>query len=132
MLALAFFLLVAIPGAAWVAASAALAGIGLALTLPIITTLTTEMFGIQRAGLAVSLNLAVGQVASTISGVLFGYILDATGSFARVWSVGLAVAACGIVPAVGLRRLESSVAAAGPASPSAAPTSNQNESQEVL
>jgi MFS transporter, ACS family, hexuronate transporter len=109
----AFALLVAVPGVAWVAVSAALAGVGLALTLPILTTLTTEMFGIERAGVAVSLNLAVGQVASTISGVLLGYILDATGSFTRVWSVGLAVAAGGIVPALGLRRLEASQSAGG-------------------
>jgi len=127
----AFFLLVALPSPIWVAASAALAGIGLALTLPIITTLTTEMFGLQRAGIAVSLNLAVGQVASTISGVLLGYILDATGSFTRVWSVGLAVAACGIVPALGLRRLEMSVATGAHAPPGAVPTPDQDESQGV-
>lgn len=105
----AFALLVVFRGAVWVAVSAALGGVGLALTLPIITTLTTEVFGIQRAGIAISLNLAVGQVASTISGVLFGYILDATGSFTWVWGVGLAVAGLGIVPALGLRRLERSL-----------------------
>lgn len=101
-----FSLLVMLHTAAWVAVSAALGGVGLALTLPTITTLTTEVFGIRRAGLAVSLNLAWGQIASTISGVLFGYILDATGSFTRVWVVGLAVAVLGIVPALALRRLE--------------------------
>ncbi len=102
----AFALLAGSHGPVWVAASAALGGVGLALTLPTITTATTEVFGIQRAGIAVSLNLAVGQVASTISGVLFGYILDVTGSFARVWDVGLVVAALGIAPALGLRHLE--------------------------
>jgi MFS transporter, ACS family, hexuronate transporter len=119
VLAGAFALLVAVPGAVWVAVSAALAGIGLALTLPVLTTVTTEMFGIERAGVAISLNLAVGQVASTVSGVLLGSILDATGSFTRVWGVSLAVAACGIVPALGLRRLELSQAAGGHARPAA-------------
>lgn len=119
MLVGAFALLVAVPGAVWVAVSATLAGIGLALTLPILTTVTTEIFGIERAGVAVSLNLAVGQVSSTISGVLLGYVLDATGSFTRVWTVGLAVAACGLVPALGLRRLELSQAAGGRARPPA-------------
>src|SRR5262249_34851368 len=66
VLAGGFALLVAVPGAVWVAVSAALAGVGLALTLPILTTVTTEIFGIERAGVAVSLNLAVGQVSSTI------------------------------------------------------------------
>jgi MFS family permease len=84
----AFALLVAVPGAVWVAVSASLAGVGLALTLPILTTATTEMFGIERAGVAVSLNLAVGQVASTISGVLLGYI-QAAGGAARPAAVSL-------------------------------------------
>jgi predicted MFS family arabinose efflux permease len=106
VLVCAFALLLAFRGAAWVAVSAVLGGVGLALTLPIITTLTTEVFGIHRAGIAVSLNLAVGQVASTISGVLFGYILDATGSFTRVWTVGLAAAVLGLAPAIALRRME--------------------------
>ncbi len=60
VLVFAFSLLVELHSAAWVAVSAALGGVGLALTLPIITTATTEVFGIQRAGIAVSLNLAVG------------------------------------------------------------------------
>ena len=128
----AFALLVAVPSAGWVAASAALAGIGLALTLPILTTVTTEMFGIERAGVAVSLNLAVGQIASTISGVLLGYILDATGSFTRVWSVALGVAACGIVPALGLRRLELSQAAGGHARPAAASVLAQDDNRRSL
>jgi MFS family permease len=98
--------------------------VGLALTLPIITTLTTEVFGIGRAGIAVSLNLAFGQIASTISGVLFGYILDATGSFTTVWIVGLAVAALGIVPAVALRHLEPA-AGSGAARPEGSETSSR-------
>jgi MFS transporter, ACS family, hexuronate transporter len=102
----AFALLAAVPTAAGAIASTLLAGTGLAFTLPILTTLTTEVFGIERAGVAVSLNLAVGQVASTISGVLFGYVLDATRSFTLVWLVGLALALAGIVPAAGLRRIE--------------------------
>jgi predicted MFS family arabinose efflux permease len=107
VLAGAFSLLLVVHGPwGWVAVSAALAGVGLAMTLPILTTLTTEVFGIGRAGLAVSLNLACGQVASTISGVLLGYILDRTGGFASVWMVGLAVVAGGALPALGLRRVE--------------------------
>ena len=117
VLVASFALLAGVHSAAGVAVSAVLAGTGLALTLPVLTTLTTELFGIHRAGVAVSLNLAVGQVASTISGVLFGYVLDATRSFTLVWLLGLAIALAGFVPAAALRRAErtSDFAAAGAA-----------------
>ena len=104
-LAGAFALLLLVHDPTGVALSAVLAGVGLALTLPIITALTTEVFGIQRSGIAVSLNLAVGQVASTISGVLFGYLLDTTGRFALLWAVALVIVIGGVVPALRLRRL---------------------------
>jgi predicted MFS family arabinose efflux permease len=104
-LAGAFALLLLVHDPIGVALSAVLAGVGLALTLPIITALTTEVFGIQRSGIAVSLNLAVGQVASTISGVLFGYLLDTTGRFALLWAVALVIVIGGVVPALRLRRL---------------------------
>ncbi|HKV45418.1 MAG TPA: MFS transporter [bacterium] len=105
LLCAAFALLISVHSAAAVAASAALAGAGLALTLPILTTLTTDVFGIQRAGIAVSLNLAVGQVASTISGVLFGYLLDVTGSFPLLWTVAFAAALTGLGAALRLSRM---------------------------
>lgn len=101
-----FAVLAGVRSAAGAVASTLLAGAGLALTLPVLTTLTTELFGIERAGVAVSLNLAVGQVASTISGVLFGYVLDATSSFTLLWLLGLALALSGLAPAAGLRRIE--------------------------
>ncbi len=110
LLVAAFALLAGIGQPLVVAASALVAGVGLSFTLPITTTLTTETFGMGRAGLAVSLQLAVGQVASTISGVLFGLLLDATGSFTVLWLVGLAVAALGYLPAAALRRLQPDVA----------------------
>ncbi|HLJ62176.1 MAG TPA: MFS transporter [bacterium] len=112
-LVLAFALLVGVPSPAGVIASAVIAGLGIALTLPILTTMTTDVFGVRRAGVAISLNLAVSQVASTISGVLFGFLLDATRSFHLVWSVGLAVAVVGLVPAALLRAREAAGAVAG-------------------
>ena len=115
VLVASFAILAGVHSAAGVAVTTLLAGTGLALTLPILTTLTTELFGIDRAGVAVSLNLAVGQVASTISGVLFGYVLDATGSFTLVWLLGLGVALGGFVPALALRRAESARLTAAPA-----------------
>jgi len=117
VLVASFAILAGVHSAAGVAVTTLLAGTGLALTLPILTTLTTELFGIDRAGVAVSLNLAVGQVASTISGVLFGYVLDATGSFSLVWLLGLGVALAGFVPALALRRAESAHLTAAPARP---------------
>ncbi len=116
-LALAFALLLGVHSATFVGVTAAVGGVGLALTLPILTTMTTDVFGVERAGVAVSLNLTVGQVASTISGVLFGLLLDATGSFRLVWSVGIAVAAAGLVPAALLRARERAATAAPSAGP---------------
>ena len=113
VLASSFALLAGVRSAAGVALSTLLAGTGLALTLPVLTTLTTELFGIERAGVAVSLNLAVGQIASTISGVLFGYVLDATRSFTLVWLLGLGVALAGFVPASALRRAERTAGVTG-------------------
>ena len=111
-LALAFALLLGVHSAAASGCAAAIAGVGLALTLPILTTMTTEIFGVARAGVAVSLNLAVGQVASTISGVLFGIVLDKSGSFRLIWSIGTAAAAAGVVPAALLRARERAAQAA--------------------
>ena len=119
VLVASFALLAGVRSVAGVALSTVLAGTGLALTLPVLTTLTTELFGIHRAGVAVSLNLAVGQIASTISGVLFGYVLDATRNFTLVWLLGLGIAAAGLAPAVALRREERAhTAAAGAAAAS--------------
>ncbi|HLN12454.1 MAG TPA: hypothetical protein VK587_04655, partial [bacterium] len=78
----------------------------------ILTTMTTDAFGVRRAGVAISLNLAVGQVASTISGVLFGALLDATHSFPLLWTVGGAVAAAGLGPAMLLQARERTMASA--------------------
>ena len=102
-LALACVGLAAIHSAPAVSLCAVVAGVGIALTLPILTTLTTDAFGVGRAGVAISLNLAIGQLASTISGVRLGGLLDATHSFPLMWTVGAAVVAAGLVPAVNLR-----------------------------
>jgi MFS family permease len=112
-----FALLAGVRAVAGIVVSTVLAGAGLALTLPVLTTLTTDLFGIERAGIAVSLNLAVGQVASTVSGVLFGYVLDATRSFTLAWLLGLAVALLGFAPVSALRRIERTGHLAAPDSP---------------
>lgn len=118
VLVASFALLAGVRTATGVALSTVLAGTGLALTLPVLTTLTTELFGMHRAGVAVSLNLAVGQIASTISGVLFGYVLDATRSFTLVWLLGLGIAAAGFAPAAVLRHEERAARAADAAAAS--------------
>jgi len=110
LLVLACLLLAVIHGAPVVALAAVIGGVGIALTLPILTTMTTDAFGVRRAGVAISLNLAVGQVASTISGVLFGALLDATHSFPLLWTVGGAVAAAGLGPAMLLQARERTMA----------------------
>ncbi|GEM_PF-703556 len=112
-LAAAFALLAVVHNVAGVIVSAVVAGLGIALTLPILTTMTTDMFGVARAGVAISLNIAVSQIASTISGVLFGMLLDATGSFRLLWSVGLAVVLAALLPAGFLRGYEAAGATPG-------------------
>jgi len=104
VLALAFAILLGTHTAGMVWVSAVVSGIGTALTLPVVTTSIADVFGIQRAGLAVSFNLAVGQIASTISGVLFGYLLDLTGRFDLLWGLGMVVALAGVAPAAALWR----------------------------
>ncbi len=43
--------------------------------------------------------------ASTISGVLFGFLLDATGRFALLWTAAFVIVIGGMFPALKLRRL---------------------------
>lgn len=70
--------------------AALMKGAASALTTPIAMMFAGEVFAGAGAGLAVALTSTTGQIASSISGPLFGYTLDATGSFAAVWGVALA------------------------------------------
>ncbi len=69
--------------------ASALSGIASAFTTPIAMIFAGELFSAAGAGLAVGLTGTTGQIASSLSGPLFGYTLDSTGSFFMVWSLAL-------------------------------------------
>lgn len=62
-----------------------LAGVASSMTTAPMMVFATERFGAGAAGLAVGMVNAVGQTGSSLSGVVFGPLLDATGSFASIW-----------------------------------------------
>jgi MFS family permease len=77
--------------------SALLLGASMAFTIPVLMILVGERFGKSGAGLAVSIAGTTGQISSSLSGVIFGYALQATGTFFAVWSVAL-LCAVGRIP----------------------------------
>jgi hypothetical protein len=56
-----------------------------------------ETFGSGGAGLAVSVAVMTGQIASSLSGMVFGYVLQTRGTFTAVWGLALVFAA-GSIP----------------------------------
>jgi len=70
--------------------AAVLVGVSKALTIPVAMIFAGEIFANAGAGLAVALTATTGQIASSLSGPLCGYILDLTRSFIMVWAVALA------------------------------------------
>ena len=69
----------------------------MAFTIPVLMILVGETFGAVGAGLAVSVAAMAGQIASSFSGMLFGYVFQATHSFTFVWGLALIIAA-GSIP----------------------------------
>jgi predicted MFS family arabinose efflux permease len=65
--------------------AALLAGVSAAMTIAPMMVFATERFGEGAAGLAVGMVNGIGQTGSSLSGVVFGPVLDATGSFAAIW-----------------------------------------------
>jgi MFS family permease len=66
-----------------------ISGLSSAFTVPIAMIFAGELFSAAGAGLAVGLTGTTGQIASSLSGPLFGYTLDSTGSFFIVWGLAL-------------------------------------------
>ncbi len=59
------------------------------MTTPVSMMFAGETFAAAGAGVAVGFASTTGQLASSASGPVFGYALDATGSFAVTWGVAL-------------------------------------------
>jgi predicted MFS family arabinose efflux permease len=55
------------------------------MTIAPMMVFATERFGEGAAGLAVGMVNGIGQTGSSLSGVVFGPVLDATGSFTAIW-----------------------------------------------
>lgn len=95
VIALVLFLLRT--NAALVLGAAVLAGMGMAFTIPVSMVLVGEVFGATGAGLAVSTAAMTGQIASSLSGMMFGYVLQTWNTFTAVWGLAL-VFSVGSVP----------------------------------
>ena len=76
-----------------VMAAALLAGVSMAFTIPVLMILVGETFGRAGAGLVVSIAGTAGQISSSISGFVFGYALQAGGTFTAVWGLALILSA---------------------------------------
>jgi predicted MFS family arabinose efflux permease len=72
-------------------------GAGMAMTIPVLMVLVGESFAPGRAGTAVSVVGTIGQISSSLSGVVFGYALQASGGFAAVWGLAM-VLSLGRIP----------------------------------
>lgn len=68
-------------------AVAFLAGGAIGWAISPLQALATESFGPRRAGTVAAISSAAGQAGGVVAGVLFGYIIDVTGSFRYVWLI---------------------------------------------
>jgi len=93
---IAFAVLLITTRPAVIIAASLLCGVSIACTVPIFMMLATEAVGAAGAGLAVSLGATVGQVASSLSGPLFGFIFERSGNFHLVWKSALIIAAASL------------------------------------
>lgn len=80
-----------------VIAAALISGMSMAFTIPVLIILVGETFEAVGAGLAVSVAAMTGQIASSFSGMLFGYVFQTRNTFMAVWGLALMIAA-GSIP----------------------------------
>jgi predicted MFS family arabinose efflux permease len=115
----AFAILAATRSVALVVLASVLAGVAAAMTTAPLFVFAGEQFGAGTAGLAVGLVNAVGQTGSSLSGVVFGPLLDWTGTFAAIWwtCIPIALARYLLLRGVSERRRDGD---AGPGAPSPA------------
>jgi predicted MFS family arabinose efflux permease len=61
-------------------------GTGISFSMAPMLTLATEVVSVSMAGSVISVMNTVGQIASAISGYVFGFLYDFTGHFFLVWA----------------------------------------------
>lgn len=81
----AFAVLATLRSVPLVVLASVLAGVASAMTTAPLFVFAGERFGEGTAGLAVGMVNAIGQTGSALSGVVFGPLLDVTGTFASIW-----------------------------------------------
>jgi predicted MFS family arabinose efflux permease len=86
LLSLASFVVLAtMPSVPLVVLSSVVAGAASAMTTAPLFVFAGERFGEGTAGLAVGMVNGIGQTGSSLSGVVFGPLLDVTGTFRSIW-----------------------------------------------
>jgi MFS family permease len=70
-------------------AAALLLGVSMAFTIPVLMIMVGEMFWQAGPGFSVSVAGTVGQISSSLSGMVFGYVLQISSSFSVVWGLAL-------------------------------------------
>lgn len=78
---------------------AVLLGFGMAWGIAPMVVLATELFPPARAGVIMAFTIAVAQAGSGLAGLLFGWLLDQTGSFEVVWWTAIGLAGLRLVTA---------------------------------
>jgi len=80
-----------------------LAGTASSMTTAPMMVFASERFGAGSAGLAVGMVNAIGQTGSSLSGIVFGPLLDATGSFGSIWwsCIPIGVVRCALLQMIG-------------------------------
>ena len=90
LMALAGFAAFILSHTAWVVfAAALLLGVSMAFTIPVLMIMVGEMFWQAGPGFSVSVAGTVGQISSSLSGMVFGYALQISSSFSVVWGLAL-------------------------------------------
>lgn len=69
----------------WIYGLAFLLGTGMSISVTPLTVLAMESVGPERAGVVSSITIAAAQAGSGLAGVIFGWMLDRTGSFTTIW-----------------------------------------------
>jgi MFS family permease len=70
-------------------AAVVLTGLSMALTIPLSQVLVGETFSGIGSGLAVSATNTAGRIAASLPGMVGGFILQVSGTFAAVWGLAL-------------------------------------------
>ena len=78
-------------------------GTGISVAVTPLTVLAIESVGPDRAGVISSITVAAAQAGSGLAGVIFGWVLDRTGSFTAIWLAAAAISAARLVLASRIR-----------------------------